>query len=138
MNLQQILACLHERCDIHTEGIISIGPVARLMTIEENRGFCHRTIEHEFSVLTVCRDLDGPFVVSFTNPRQGTRTATLLGSLFLTILFDGHHLQVPFLIEWSGDGPVVGHRHDFPCLLVVRKTPVVAEGDLLSWLCERP
>ena len=43
--LQEVIACFHKGRDIHTEGIVTIGLVARFLTIEVDGRLRHRTVE---------------------------------------------------------------------------------------------
>ena len=72
IDLEQIVASLHVGGDIHAEGIVAIGPVACLLTIEADGGFGHGAIEEEFGMGAACRDGDGALVVPLANPGQGT------------------------------------------------------------------
>ena len=134
IHLQQIIPRLHKRCEIHAEGIVAIRPVARLLAIKTDDRLRHRTVEHQFRMTAVRWDGDDTPVVSLSDPWQGTRASALLRGLRLTVLFDGHPLQVPFLVERSGDGPVVGHTDGLPRLFVVGELPPVAEDGFLTVL----
>ena len=58
------------------------------------------------------------FVVPLANPRQSTRASTLLRRFRLTVLGDGHLLQVPLLVERTRNSPVMRDAHSLPLLLV--------------------
>ena len=72
IHFEQVVARLHRGCQIHAEGIVAVGPVADLLTVQADGGLCHRTVEHEFGMLTVVRDRDDTLVVAFADPGQCT------------------------------------------------------------------
>ena len=134
--LQLVLARLHIGRDIHAEGIISVCPIAYFLAIQIDCWLGHSAVKQQFGVHPFAQYVDGAFIMSLTNPRQSAAAATLLGSFCLAVLFDGHILQIPFLIEWSGYRPIVRHANLFPYFFIVRKAPVITQSYLLSGLCQ--
>ena len=134
VDFEQVVASLHEGSDIYAEGVVAVGPVASLLTVEIDGGLGHGTVEEEFGMGTVGGYLDDATVVALANPGQGTRASALLGGLSLAILFDSHALEVPLLVEGSGDGPVVGHADRCPVFEVVGEAPSLFEDGLLTGL----
>ena len=132
MHLEQVLARLHQRGDIHAEGIVAVGPLAGELPVEVNLRLGHRAVEQQFGMLAALGDGDGSAVVALADPGQGAASARLLGSLGLAVLLDGHTLQVPLLVERPGYRPVVRHAHRLPRLLVATELPVVFQCCFLS------
>ena len=110
MNLYQIaLAKLDERSDVNAEGIIAVSPLASLLAIHANHRLAHGTIEYEDGTLVALRSCPFHLIHALAYPRQRTRTARLLCLFLFAILLDGHHLQVPLLVERTRDSPIVRH-----------------------------
>ena len=72
IHFEQVVAWFHRGCQVHAEGIVAVSPVTDPLTVQTDGRFCHRTVEHEFCVLTVVRDGDDTLVVTLTDPRQRT------------------------------------------------------------------
>ena len=115
IDLKEVLSHLHELRDIHTERVVAVGPATRHLAVDADHRLSHGTVKHQFGVtVEPLGNSDRAPVVSLTYPRQGTAAATLLGGLGLTVLFDGHTLQVPHLVKGTADGPVVGNGDRLP------------------------
>ena len=134
VHLQQVVARLHIRCQVHAEGVIAVGPVACLVAVEPYGRFRHSTVEQQLGMFRSGRDGDGAAVVTFANPGQRPRASALLRGRRFAVLYDGHALQVPLLVEGPADGPVVRHADRLPLLLVARELPVVRQRYLLTRL----
>ena len=113
-------------CNIDSEGRISVGPGPRPLSIDIDHGLSHSTVEVKDVVLPIFRVAgDGSRIISFPYPGQGTGAPALFRLLLLAILLDGYILQVPFLVEGSANGPIVGHRDSLPRDAVVGELPVL-------------
>ena len=124
MYLDEItLTKLDERCDVDAEGIVAVSPSASLLAIHLNDRLTHRTIKNEDGTLIALRSRPVHLIHTLTNPRQRTRTSRLLGLFGFAILLDGHHLQVPFLIERSRDSPIVRNSYLLPRLTITGEVP---------------
>src|SRR5574344_818766 len=110
---------------VNTECIISIRPISGFVTININSRFTHCTIKLQYCSTIFRRNVESSLVKSFTNPWQCTRTSALLCLFLLAILCYGNSLQVPFLIKWSTDSPVMWHSHLLPFCVIAAKLPFV-------------
>ena len=119
--------------DVHPEGVVAVGPPARLAAVDIDHRLAHGAVEAQFGVAAVGGNVDGGAVEAASYPGQRARTAALLGGLLLAVLRDGHALQVPLPVERPADGPVVGHLHGLPAHAVAAERPVaqVAFGSVL-------
>ena len=117
------LSCFQILRGIHTKGIIAVGPMASFLSVDTDARLGHRTVEYQFSSFIARRNLYRCLIPPFANPRQSTATTTLLCSLSLAILSDSHTLQVPLLVEWTSNCPVVRDNHLRPRVLVAREFP---------------
>ena len=125
VNLHKILLAtkLHVWGNVDAEGIVAISPLASLLAIHEDGGLTHRTIEYQDGTFVALWQGEVHAILALAYPRKRTRTTRLLRFLLLAILFDGNHLEVPFLVEWSGDSPVMRHLHLCPRLAITREIP---------------
>jgi len=135
MYLDEItLTKLDERCDVDAEGIVAVSPLACLLAIDADNRLAHGTVEDEYGTLIALRSRPVHLIHTLTYPRQRTRASRLLGLLLFAILLDGHHLQIPFLIERSRDSPVVRHGYLRPRLAITGEVPRWQINDF-STLC---
>ena len=124
MYLNEItLTKLDERCDVDTEGIVAVSPLACLLAIDADNRLAHGTVEDEYGTLIALRSRPVHLIHTLAYPRQCTRTSRLLGLFFLAILLDGNHLQVPFLIKRSRDSPIVRNSYLLPRLAITGEVP---------------
>ena len=117
------LTKLDERCDVDAEGIVAVSPLACLLAIDADNRLAHGTVEDEYGTLIALRSRPVHLIHTLTYPRQRTRTSRLLGLFGFAILLDGHHLQVPFLIERSRDSPIVRNSYLLPRLAITGEVP---------------
>ena len=123
MNTDIQFASLHIRRGIHAEGIIAISPVAGILSVDGDSRLCHGTVKHQFGSLIAFGNLHTTAIPSLTYPGQCSAAATLLGGFCLAILRNGHALQVPLLVERTGNGPVMWHLYLVPYLIVPGEFP---------------
>ena len=134
-----VLTHFHEVSDVHSESVVAVSPVTGFLSVDIDCRLSHRTVKFQYGSALVRTeifrlDVDGGAVMSLSYPRQGTGPSSLFGSLLLSILLDGHHLYVPFLVKRTADSPVVRHADGLPCLLVFRKIPCL-QVHFLAVLC---
>ena len=125
VNLHKILLAtkLHVWRNVDTEGIVAVSPFASLLAIHAYHWLAHSSIKYQDGTLISLRQREVHAILTLAYPRERTRATRLLGLLLLAILFDSHHLEVPFLVERTGDSPVVRHLHLRPRLTIAREVP---------------
>ena len=96
-------------CDVYAEGIVAVSPLARFLSIYCDYRLAHSSIEYQDGTLIAFRSCPVQLVHTLAYPWECTRATRLLSLLGLSILFDSHLLQVPFLIERTRYCPVVRH-----------------------------
>ena len=56
VNLQQVIAFFDEWCDVHTEGVVSVSPVAGFLAVDEYRRLCHSPVKEQFGMFVALGD----------------------------------------------------------------------------------
>ena len=102
-----VLSFLQVWRSINTEGVISVSPVARQLTINIHMRVCHGSVKLHYSRLWQALQVDGSLVESPANPRQSARASRLLRLLLFAVLLYGNKLKIPLLVEGSVYRPVV-------------------------------
>ena len=136
--------------DIEVEGVVAVGPEARLLAVHEYTGVAHGTIELDKG--TALFRETGHVERSPVPPHPGegkpAGTTVMLDGGGLSVLHDRHAVDIVLLVERTVDGPVVGHTYRLPaavvkrrfrCMRVVRprELPPFFEGDLRPALSPR-
>ena len=114
-------------------------------------GLAHGTVEDEDGAACGARGggVDGEIaaVPSHSHVGQSAGSAGMFGGFGLTVLGDGHHLQVIVAAEGAEDGPVMRDAHALPLRIIVigsfgsggitaMESPSLREG-LLNALCRK-
>ena len=114
VDIYGVLSLAQQVADIKTEGIVAVSPISCISSVHHNPWLSHGSIEAQQGVrrnfvYRNCRAIE-----ALTYPWQGSRATRLLCLLFLSVLFYGDILQVPFLVERSCYCPVVRYSHVLP------------------------
>ena len=118
------------RREVNAEGVVAVAPAAHFLDVEVDDGLAHDAVKEQLGTLGTCWQHQLGLIVSLAYPGQRTRAATVLGGGLLAILLDGYHLQVPFLVKWSTDCPVVGNCHVLPLQVVAAELPLIKVDNL--------
>ncbi len=106
--------------DIEIKSIVPVGPIACFLSVDKNAGVAHGSVElddHSFPLRKTGNRKTVP-VPPRTDKRKSARTAIMLYGSGLSVLYDGHAVDVVLLIEGTIDGPVVRYTHRLPLAVV--------------------
>ena len=104
--------------NVDEETVVAVRPESRFLSVHKYLRLAHSSIEEQRG--TPCGvDREGRSIPPYSRIRQSTRAPCLFRGLRLTVLRNGHALQVVVTVERPRDGPVVRDAHGLPRFAVV-------------------
>ena len=127
---------------VEKEGVVSVGPVASLLSVDVDPGVAHGAVEYQRILFALDRlgHVERTAVPAGTHEGQTARAAGMLHGLFLAVLDDSRVLLVVIDTEGSVDGPVVGNADRLPLRVVelrILELRVVFAGEFPPLLQQR-
>ena len=128
---------MHQIGDIEQEAIVTVGPVTRLLAIHIDTGVAHGTVKLDGDPFPNGVIRQGKAIAVPTRSGEGkpAGTTVMLYGGGLSILYDGHSMDIVLLVERAIDSPIVRHANRLPCTVVVRScrcTWIILPGELPS------
>ena len=124
MHLDSVVALAQKAGYVESERVVAISPIASIFAVDEHTRLSHGSIENEHGMRWQLLKIYGGAIEALPYPRKRSRTSRLLGFLFFAILNNGNILQVPLLVEWSANSPIVRNDYVFPFHAIMRKLPI--------------
>ena len=111
---------IYIRSDVEVEGVVAIRPYPHLFSINIYMRVAHCAIKLNLHLLAFIksRHVKVESVPACTRKRKSAGSAIVLNGCSLSVLHNGHAMNIVRLVKRPIDSPVVGHGHRLPLRVV--------------------